>query len=115
MSFLDNLENNLKSLESSEQGKEDAERAQRRASRNALTRRPWPLWPKSSNRVRIQRNCSSRPRAWDSPCDESTHCVAGDHAAAGGPRKRLELRPTAKGIVAAYLEDGHGTRVEPVD
>ena len=30
MSFLDNLENNLKSLESSEQGKDDAER-QRRA------------------------------------------------------------------------------------
>jgi len=29
--------------------------------------------------------------------------------------KRLELRPTAKGIVAAYLENGQETRVDPCD
>ena len=44
MSFLDNLENNLKSLESQEEGKESAERAARtrdaqRASAQAVA--PW--------------------------------------------------------------------------
>jgi len=29
--------------------------------------------------------------------------------------RRLELRPTAKGVVAAYLEDGQESRVEPLD
>jgi hypothetical protein len=29
--------------------------------------------------------------------------------------KRLELRPTPEGIVAAYLENGTETKVEPLD
>jgi hypothetical protein len=29
--------------------------------------------------------------------------------------KRLELRPTPRGIVAAYLENGQETRVEALD
>jgi len=29
--------------------------------------------------------------------------------------RRLELRPTANGIVAVYLENGQETRTEPLD
>ena len=116
MSFLDDLENNLKSLESQEEGREGAERAQRaRETRkaSALAAAPWaeelkkgPFTAellKQAARLGFARRLKIHV-AWL----ETTLRLE-----ARG--RRLELRPTAAGVVAAYLENGAKSRSEPVD
>ena len=107
MSFLDNLENNLKSLESQEEGKEAAERSQRAretAKATAQAAAPWAEELKKgpftadllkqaarigfSMRVKVQ-------VAW---LGTTLRLEARD--------RRLELRPTAGGVE---------TRSEPLD
>ena len=116
MGFLDNLENNLKSLESSEQGKDDAERAHRerenqRAQAQAVA--PFAEQLKKSpftaellnQAARVGFSMRTKVRvAW---LDSTLLLEARD--------KRLELRPTASGIVAAYFEDGQEKRTEACD
>ena len=116
MSFLDNLENNLKSLESSEQGKEDAARAQRarEAERNqTMAAAPFAEQLKESpftadllkQAARVGFSLRTKVHvAW-----------LGTTLRLEAREKRLELRPTAKGIVAAYLENGQEVRSEPCD
>src|SRR5580700_8616743 len=116
MSFLDNLENNLKSLESQEDGKEAADRARRtreseRASAQAAA--PWaeelkkgPFTaelPKQAARIGF----SLRTKVHVAWLGTTLRLEARD--------RRLELRPTAGGVVAAYLENGAEVRTEPLD
>jgi hypothetical protein len=116
MSFLDNLENNLKSLESQEDGKESADRARRTresAKASAQAAAPWaeelkkgPFAAellKQSARVGF----SMRIKVHVAWLGTTLRLEARD--------RRLELRPTAKGVVAAYLENGAETRIEPLD
>ena len=98
MGFLDNLENNLKSLESHEDGKESAERQQRtrdndRANAQAIAPHAEAL--KKRTKVHV---------AW-----------LGNTRRLEARERRLDLRPTAKGIVAAYTEEGREVRTEPLD
>src|SRR5450756_3098516 len=100
MSFLDDLENNLKSLESSEQGKDDAERAQRtreieRAQAQAVA--PFAEQLKKSpytaellkQAARVGFSLRTKVHvAWPV---SYTHLRAHE--------KRLEFRPTPQGIV----------------
>jgi hypothetical protein len=116
MSFLDNLENNLKTMESAEQGRDNAER-ERKARDNsraaaiasaphaeALRKGPFTAeLLKQATRIGF----SLRTKV---------------HVAWLGPvlrlearEKRLELRPTPDGVVAAYIEGGTEVRQEPVD
>jgi hypothetical protein len=116
MSFLDNLENNLKSLESQEEGKESAERS-RRARENAKTSAqaaaPWAEELKKGpftadllkQAARI--GFSMRVKVHVAWLGTTLRLEARD--------LRLELRPTASGIVAAYIEAGVETRSEPLD
>ena len=116
MSFLDNLENNLKSLESQEEGKESAERSRRaRESEkaNAQAAAPWAEQLKKGpftaellkQAARIGFSLRQKIRvAW---LGTTLRLEARD--------RRLELRPTAAGVVAAYLENGVEVRSEPLD
>jgi hypothetical protein len=116
MSFLDNLENNLKSLESGEQAKDDAERERkaRDSARveaqaaapyaDALKKGPFTAeLLKQASRVGF----SLRTKIHLAWLGSTLRLEARD--------RRLELRPTPSGIVAVYIDDGRETRTEPVD
>jgi hypothetical protein len=116
MSFLDNLENNLKSLESGEQARDDAERERKarddsRAAAlataphaEALRKGPFTTeLLKQATRVGFEKKTKVHV-AW-----------LGSNLRLEAREKRLELRPTAKGVDAIYIEDGKEVRAENVN
>ena len=116
MSFLDNLENNLKSLESREEGNDAAEqqrRARERDRANAQAAAPFaeelkkgPFTTellKQAARVGFEKRTKVHI-AW---LGSTLRLEARD--------RRLELRPTSTGILTVYLEDGKETHSEPLD
>ena len=116
MSFLDNLENNLKSLESTEQGKEDAERAHRtREQERALAQATAPFAEQLKQSPFTEELLKQAARVGFSLRTKVHIAWLGSTLRLEARDKRLELRPTPKGIVAAYLENGQEVRVEPCD
>jgi hypothetical protein len=116
MSFLDNLENNLKSLESRDEGNQSAEQQQRARERDRahaqasapyaeeLKRGPFTAeLLKQSARVGFEKRTKIHV-AW-----------LGSTLRLEARERRLELRPTAAGVMAVYLEDGREARSEPLD
>ena len=116
MSFLDNLENNLKSLESREEGNESAEQQQRARERDraqaqaaapyaeALKKGPFTAeLLKQAARVGFEKRTKVHI-AW-----------LGSTLRLEARERRLELRPTAAGVQAVYVEGGQETRAEPLD
>jgi len=116
VSFLDNLENNLKSLESHEEGKEDAERQHR--SRESARAQAQALAPHAeelkkgpftaallSQAVRVGHSLRTKVHiAWIGP---TLRLEARD--------RRLELRPTPAGIVTVRIENNLESAPEPLD
>jgi hypothetical protein len=116
MSFLDNLENNLKTMESAEQKRDEAERrgkARDTERADALAAAPWAEALKHGpfaaellkQAARI--GFSMRTKVHIAWLGTTLRLEARD--------RRLELRPTATGVVSAYLEEGQEARVEPLD
>ena len=116
MSFLDNLENNLKSLESREEGNDSAEQQRRarereRAAAQAATpyadelkKGPFTVeLMKQATRVGFEKRTKVHI-AW-----------IGQALRLEARERRLELRPGANGIQAVYLEDGRETHSEALD
>jgi hypothetical protein len=116
MSFLDNLENNLKSLESREEGNESAEQQQRARERDRVQAQASAPYAeelkkgpftaellKQSARVGFEKRTKIHV-AW---LGSTLRLEARD--------RRLELRPTATGVLAVYLEGGQEVRSEPLD
>ncbi len=116
MSFLDNLENNLKSLETQEEGKESSRRQQqeretRRASAQAIAPFAEQLKDgpytaellKQASRVGHSMRVMVRP-TW---LGTTLRLEARD--------RKLELRPTPSGISAVYLENNQEVRHETLD
>jgi hypothetical protein len=116
MSFLDDLENNLKSLESSEQGREDKERAQR-ARENELARAQAaaPFADQLKNGPYTAELLKQAARVGFSLRTKVHIAWLGTSLRLEAREKRLELRPTAAGIVAVYIENGQETRSEALD
>ena len=116
MSFLDNLENNLKNLESSEEGKDAAERQarsreQQRAAAQAVA--PWAEQLKSSPfTAELLRQAS---RIGFTKRVKVHIAWLGSTLRLEARERRLELRPTPDGIVAVYLEGQQEKRVQPID
>jgi hypothetical protein len=116
MSFLDNLENNLKSLESSEQGKEDQERAQRaRESERARAQAAAPFADQLKNGPYTAELMKQAARVGFSLRTKVHIAWLGSSLRLEAREKRLELRPTPAGIVAVYTENGVETRSEALD
>jgi hypothetical protein len=116
MSFLDNLENNLKSLESSEQGKDDAERAHRaRESERAQAQAVAPYAEQLKKSPFTAELLTQAARVGFSLRTKVHIAWLGSTLRLEARDKRLELRPTPHGIVAGYIEDGQETRTEACD
>ena len=116
MSFLDNLENSLKSLESSEQGKEDAERAHRtREQERAQAQAVAPFAEQLKQSPYTAELLKQAARVGFSLRTKIHIAWLGSTLRLEARDKRLELRPTARGIVAAYIENGQEMRSEPCD
>jgi hypothetical protein len=116
MSFLDNLENTLKSLESSEQGKEDAERARRtRENERAQAQAVAPFAEQLKQSPFTAELLKQAARVGFSLRTKVHIAWLGSTLRLEARERRLELRPTPQGIVAAYIEDGLETRTDPCD
>lgn len=112
MSFLDNLENNLKTLESTDQGTNDSRRRDQDRGQ-ALAAAPWAerlkREPWTQNLMR-EATIAGRERRmkvnllW---IDTSLRLEARG--------QRLELRPTAGGVIALFLRGTEEVRRAPVD
>jgi hypothetical protein len=116
MSFLDNLENNLKSLESQEEGKEAAERAHRtRESQKASAQAAAP-WAEELKKCAFTGELLKQAARVGFSLRIKVHVAwLGTTLRLEARDRRLELRPTAGGVVAAYLANGAETRSEPLD
>jgi hypothetical protein len=116
MSFLDNLENNLKSLESGEQARDDADRERRaRDHSRAATLAAAPhaeALRKSPFTAEILKQAT---RVGFSLRTKIHVAWLGSTLRLEAREKRLELRPTAKGVVAVYIEGGNEVRTEDVN
>src|ERR1035441_7168751 len=116
MSFLDNLENSLKSLESSEQGKDDAERAHReRESERARVQAVAPFAEQLKKSPFTAELLTQAARVGFSLRTKVRVAWLGSTLRLEARDKQLELRPTPQGIVAGYIEDGRETRTEACD
>jgi hypothetical protein len=116
MSFLDNLESNLKSLESGQEGKDDVIRDQKDRANNkawALASAPYADALKNggftqdllahATRIAFGKRIKVQP-TW-----------LGSTLRLQAREQRLELRPTPEGVVAFFYEDNEEQRREPVD
>lgn len=116
MSFLDNLENNLKSLESQEQGKEDRERQQRaRESERAQAQAAAPHADALKNGPYTAELLRQASRIGHALRTKVQIAWIGSTLRMEARERRLELRPTSGGIVAVYLENNQELRSEPLD
>jgi hypothetical protein len=117
MSFLDNLENNLKAMESRTERDPEAlarEAAAREAARSAaLEIAPYAEalrnGPFKDGLLSACRDIGHRRRILVRPVwvDSTLRLEAGD--------KRLELRPTPSGVMAILFEGGREREVTPID
>ena len=116
MSFLDNLENNLKSLENAEQNRDEAERRGRSRDierAEALAAAPYAeALKKGAFTADLLKQAT---RIGFSMRTKIHIAWLGNTLRLEARERRLELRPTANGVVAAYLEEGQEPRVEPLD
>jgi hypothetical protein len=116
MGFLDNLENDLKTLENAGQGREGAEREQKareqaRADAQAAAPHAEALKksPFTSELLKQAARVGFAMRT-------KVHIAwLGSTLRLEARERRLELRPTAAGVVAAYIEGGSEVRTEPLD
>jgi hypothetical protein len=112
VSFLDNLENNLKALEGRDEGLDDSRKRESERDRR-LAIAPWAERLKRepyAEALMRQATLAGRQRrmkvnlAW---IETTLRLEARDH--------RLELRPTPEGVVAVFLRDAEELRRVPVD
>jgi hypothetical protein len=113
MSFLDNLENSLKSLESQEdrgsndRQKRDAERAA------AIAAAPWA--EKLKNGPYTQELLKQATRIGFEKRAKVYIAWIGTSLKLEARERKLELRPTPDGVTARFLEEGKETREEALD
>jgi hypothetical protein len=116
MSFLDNLENNLKNLESAEEGKEAAERQDRSRERERAAARAIAPWAEELKKSPFTGELLHQAARVGFSMRVKVHVAwLGSTLRLEARERRLELRPTPTGIVAAYLEGQRETRTEPLD
>jgi hypothetical protein len=116
MSFLDNLENSLKSLESSEEGRANLESEQRLRERDrAAAQAAAPSAEELKKGPFTAALLRDAARVGHSLRTKIHIVWLGSTLRLEAREKRLELRPTAAGIVAGYIENGTEIRVEPLD
>jgi hypothetical protein len=113
MSFLDNLENNLKALESRDQGGMEDHKARESGRNRALAAAPWAdrlkqsEWTQTLFRDVTRAGHLRRTKVGLIWIGTTLRLEARGH--------RLELQPAPTGIMASFLHDGEETSRVPVD
>jgi hypothetical protein len=116
MGFLDNLENNLKSLESREEGREIAGRQQRaRESERVRAQAIGPFAEELKNSPFTAGVLTHAARIGHSLRTKVHAAWLGNTLRLEARDRRLELRPTAAGVVAVSIENGKETAGKPLD
>ena len=116
MSFLDDLENNLKSLESSEQANEDKERQQRaRENELAYARAAAPFADELKKSPYTAELLKQATRVGHGMRVKVHIAWLGATLRLEARDRRLELRPTPAGVVAVYLEGNREIQNQPLD
>jgi hypothetical protein len=116
MSFLDNLENNLKSLESQEEGQESAERSRRARDTERANAQAAAPWAEELKKGAFTTELLKQTARIGFSMRLKVHVAwLGTTLRLEARERRLELRPTATGVVAVSLENGAETRSEPLD
>jgi hypothetical protein len=116
MSFLDNLEDNLKTLESQGDGKEDLERQRRaRESQRANAQAAAPYAEELKRGPYTAELLRQAARVGHGMRLKVHIAWLGSTLRLEARERRLELRPTPEGIVAAYLENNQEMRTSPLD
>jgi hypothetical protein len=116
MSFLDNLENNLKALEGREEASDGREQASLRREadrRDALAAAPHAERLKSG--AFTAELLSAATLAGHSMRTKVHFTWLGTTLRLEARNRRLELRPTADGVTAVFLEGGEEIRTTPAD
>ncbi len=113
MSFLDNLENSLKSLEGREENAAD-NRQRRNADRTAaLAAAPWA--EKLKTGTYTQELLKQATRAGYSMRTKVYIAWLGTTLRLEAREKKLELRPAPNGIQAVFLQENQETQTELLD
>jgi len=115
MSFLDNLENNLKALESrDEKGADRSDRQRRDAERaQAIAAAPWAEKLKQSPFTQellghvTRLGHQMRAKVYITWLGQTLRLEARG--------RKLELRPTPDSVVAAFIENNEEVRTQPVN
>ena len=116
MSFLDNLENNLKSLESTGQGREEAEREHKaRVGARAEAQAAAPHAEALKKGPFTAELMSQASRIGFSMRTKVHMAWLGATLRLEARERRLELRPTTAGVIAVFIEEGKETGRELVD
>src|SRR5436305_4605772 len=116
MSFLDNLENNLKSLESREEGNESAEQQQRARERDRAAAQAAAPYAEELKKSAFTAELLKQAARVGFEKRTKVHIAwLGSTLRLEAKEKRLEFRPTASGVLAAYIEDGQQMRTQPAD
>jgi hypothetical protein len=116
MSFLDNLENNLKSLESREEGNDAAEQQRRARERQRASAQAAAPYAEELKKGPFTAELLKQAARVGFEKRTKVHIAwLGSTLRLEARERRLEFRPTASGIDAVYLEDGREVRTEPLD
>lgn len=116
MSFLDNLENNLKSLESADQAQEDKARQHRARQQEAARARGAAPFADELKHGPFTADLLKQAARVGFSMRTKVHVAwLGTTLRLEVREQRLELRPTPTGIVTVYLRDGEEIRQEPLD
>lgn len=113
MSFLDNLENNLKSLERQEERSADDRRRQEEDRLEAVAAAPWAAKLKESPFT--QKLLDAASLAGHQRRTKVYIVWLGTTLRLEARERRLELRPTATGIRAVFLMNGEETSSRVID
>src|SRR2546423_2009703 len=116
MSFLDNLENNLKSLESHEEGSDAAERQRRTRERDRAEAQASAPYAEELKRSPFTAELLKQAARVGFEKRTKVHVAwLGSTLRLEAREKRLELRPTSAGVSSVYIENGQEVRTEPAD
>src|SRR5436305_11355269 len=114
MSFLDNLENNLKSLESREEGNESAEQQQRQRERDRAQAQAAAPYAEELKKGPFTAELLKQAARVGFEKRTKVHIAwLGSTLRLEARERRMELRPTASGVVAAQIEGGQEVRTAP--
>jgi hypothetical protein len=116
MSFLDSLENNLKSLESREDGAQrDKEDRKKREAEWAQTQAAAPFADRLKNGSFTAVLLEEATRIGHSQRTKVHIAWLGTSLRLEAKTRKLELRPTGEGVVGVWFENGQEVRQEAVD